>query len=250
MVNRECYEAKLDEIGSIKDEEIVVPSNTPVEKCLQEADNLFLWCQDDKDVFIKANADWRIVEDIPIRAGALREATARWMNLRTANTETRRRCRKMSKELVGFRNMLMHEFRYAYRRNADILKCICAIAENMTQSGLIQDLNDLSVLGNRNPKELEAMNFDMTLLDKAALMSAEFADLFATTEADAEMRDAKKIRDQAYTLLKRAVDEVRAFSRYAFWKDKDRVRGYTSDHIRNLKNKAKKNREKRTSDDQ
>ncbi len=106
-----------------------------------------------------------------------------------------------------------------------------------------QDLNDLSVLGKDHPEELNAIKFDMTILDEAAALADGMSDLLgATTTERADSSDTKKIRDQAYTYLKEAVDEVRDFGQYVFWRDDARFRGYRSEYMKraNARSRSKK----------
>ena len=46
----------------------------PVDVYLQEAENLYHWCQDDEAQLTGAGLAWNLVQEIPVRAGALREA--------------------------------------------------------------------------------------------------------------------------------------------------------------------------------
>ena len=41
---------------------------------IQEAENLHAWCRQDKEALSAAGLDWIQVDDLPVRAGALREA--------------------------------------------------------------------------------------------------------------------------------------------------------------------------------
>ncbi len=82
---------------------------------------------------------------------------------------------------------------------------------------MIQDLNNLSVLGRDYAGPLSAINFDVVILDEAAAPVGEMSDLLgAATNERADSAGAKKIRDQAHTHLKEAVDEVRDFGQYVF----------------------------------
>jgi hypothetical protein len=117
---------------------------------------------------------------------------------------------------------------------------INTIAGSQSYAALIQDLNDLSVLGKNSPAELKAVNFDLTILDNAANLAKEIADLFAATTLEADYSAAKKIRDQAFTLLKMAVDELCNFGQYIFWKDESRRRGYSSSYLRRIRKKRSK----------
>ena len=55
-----------------------------------------------------------------------------------------------------------------------------AIRDSSGHADMIQDLNDLSVLGNRNKGPLEMIKFDMSILEKAAETSDEMARLLTT----------------------------------------------------------------------
>jgi hypothetical protein len=219
---------------------IITPTTIPIEVYIQEAENLYKWCQADKETLTKASLDWKLVEDIPIRAGALREAVSRWVAQRFTKQETGKLWTQKSNELFQMRNTLLHEFRFAYRNNTYVMGRIATIAGSQAYAALIQDLNDLSVLGKNNPDELKAINFDMTTLDKAAQLAKEIADLLASTTLEADYSSAKKIRDQAFTLLKNAVDEICNFGQYVFWKNDSRRRGYSSSYLRRVRKKRSK----------
>jgi hypothetical protein len=53
------------------------------------------------------------------------------------------------------------------------LAAVRALGKGKNHTGMIQDLNDLTVLGKENPELLQTIHFDMSLLDKAAQMSGE-----------------------------------------------------------------------------
>ncbi len=96
---------------------------------------------------------------------------------------------------------------------------------------MIQDLNDLAVLGKTNPEPLTLINFDVTKLDTAATMADEMAVILAAANGDKQKdSESKTIRDKAYTYLKVVLDEVRETGKYVFWKNQDRYIGYTSQY--------------------
>ncbi len=93
-------------------------------------------------------------------------------------------------------------------------------------------------IGKANRQLLETIDFDMSLLDTAAQKSEEMAVLLAkATKERLEPEEAKKIRDQAYTHLKEAVDKIRSHGQYVFHENKDRFTGYRSNYIRKIKRK-------------
>ncbi len=242
MGNPEDFEARLCEITAIPDEDIIRKSSIPMDVYLQEADNLCKWCRPDKDALVGAGLDWRIVEDIPVRANVLREALARWVTLRLSRLDSGRLWKAKAKELLRVRNNLLHTFRFAYSRNPFVKGRIHAIAGSKSYAALIQDLSDLSRLGRNNPEELIAINFDMSALDDAIRMSSETAVIYAAVCIDRDNEAEKKIKDQAFTFLKLAVDEVYRFGQFVFSHDEARRMGYASAYLRNLRKKHPKNK--------
>ncbi len=109
---------------------------------------------------------------------------------------------------------------------------------------MIQDVNDLSVLGKEHTTLLQTIGFDLTLLDTAAVKADEMAELLSQATADrADNSAARIIRDKAYTLLKRAVDEVRTVGQYIFWRDETRLKGYVSRYRKTRRSKSNTNEE-------
>lgn len=242
MGNREAYEELLPIVQAIKDEEIIDQRNIPIPIYIQEAENLFKWMQPDKDILVAKKLDIVIADSIPKRSGGLREAESIWSSQRFTKKETGELWEKRSPLAIDMRSELLHEFRHVYRKNSYILGRVNAIAGSNSFPVMIQDLNNLSVLGKSNPLELKDNDFDMTKLDAAAAMASELAELLASSNAEADYSEAKKIRDQFFTYLKWAVDEVCEIAQYAFWRDDGRKRGYSSHYLRRVRRRsAKKN---------
>jgi hypothetical protein len=78
MGNREYYEMKLEVIRAIEDDKIKTPQNIPVGIYAHEADSLYNYARDDKDALAAVGLPPELVDDLPIRIGALREASAIW----------------------------------------------------------------------------------------------------------------------------------------------------------------------------
>ncbi len=130
--------------------------------------------------------------------------------------------------------------RYAYRRHPDLLKRVSDIADGSGYADMIQDMNDIAVLGQENSDRLTRINFDQTLLDSAATTAAEMGDLLARASTDRDDYSASRIiRDQAYTYLKEAMDEVRDCGQYVFWQNDIRLKGYASSYLRKKRNARK-----------
>jgi len=245
MSNREDYEAKLTVVKAIEDDQIKTPNAIPVDAYLQEAENLYHWCQEDKETLTGVGLAWELVDDLPVRSGALREAESLWNRERFSHEEAEKMWAKESPLAYALRNELLHHFRFAFRNDKSLSGRVGAIADGNGHADMIQDLNDLSVLGKDNQELLTKINFDMSLLDLAAQKADEMATLLGETTRDrADYSAIKRIRDQSYTHLKEAVDEIYSHGQYLFWRSDERYKGYRSNYLRriNAKRVAKKSK--------
>jgi hypothetical protein len=143
-------------------------------------------------------------------------------------------------EAYDFRNDMLASLRFAYRKDGALLSRVSAIIDGGGHADMIQDLNDIAVLGRENPDPLTAIGFDLTQLDLAAQRADELANLLAEANGDkADPNYSKTIRDKAYTHLKELVDEIREAGKYVFRNDKNRLKGYSSDYWKK-QNRSKK----------
>lgn len=238
MSNKEDYEIKYDILLAMAADLIKIPVNIPVDVYIQEAKNLYCWCENDKDALTAVGLDWEFVTDLPVRIGALIEAEARWAAERLEGPAAPKEWKEQSKVAYDLRNRLMRFFRFAYRNFADPLKVLRAIGKGKGHADMIQDLNDLCALGEGYPEPLARVNFDMSLLAKADETARQMAQLLAlATKERNERNEAKRIRDRAFTHLKEAVDPIYECGQFAFREDPERRGGYRSHymHVRRRK---------------
>jgi len=242
MANIDDYNAKLDAIKAIPNENVLNPT-LPVDVFLQEAENLHKWSNDDAVVLATVGITQEMIDDLPVRAGACREAQSNWFKDRYTQQEAQKVWGEQSPDAYDLRDELLHAFRFAFRNDSVLLGRVSAIAEGSGHADMIQDLNDLAVLGKENSDALTAIGFDPTKLDTAANTADAMADLLATANGDkAEKNESKVVRDKAYTYLKELVDEIREAGKYLFWRDKQRLTGYSSEFWKR-KNSRKSNDE-------
>jgi hypothetical protein len=173
MSKKDDYNLKLEVIKAIPEDKIISPRSIPVNVYIQEAENVYHWCQQDKDALVATGFDWSIVEDIPVRSGALAEAESTWVMERFGQEEAQQKWKQDAPPAYNLRNLVLHHFRYAYRKDDALLGRVNAIADGSGHADMIQDLNDLSVLGKANAEPLTKINFDMNLLEQAAKMSSD-----------------------------------------------------------------------------
>ena len=247
MSNNQDYLNKLETIKSIPNEETLVP-NLPMGAYLQECENLYQWALTDLEKLTSIGITKAMLDDLPVRAGACREAQSIWNKDFRSQQIAQQEWNEQSPAAYDLRDALLHAMRYAYRNDAALLGRVSAIADGNGHADMIQDLNDLTVLGRQNPTQLLAAGIDEAKLTEAAKLSDEMAILLARANGDiAEQNESKIIRDKAYTHLKQLADEVYAAGKFLFWKDAQRIKGYTMSYWRKAK-RAKKQTDTETND--
>jgi hypothetical protein len=241
MGNRGHYKKKLEVISAIEDSRIKKPHHIPVPVYIEEVDTLSHRALQDKDELVAAGVAPELIEDLPQRLSALIEAEKKWQKEWKNRNKSALEWDKQSPAGYDLRKRLLDDFRYAFRKYPNLMAALKEISQIGPYAGMIQDLNNLSVLGRDNTRLLEVINFDFSLLDKADHTSRKMAKLLAAMTRDTDKRsEFKRIRDQAYTHLKEAVDEIRGAGKYVFRQDKEHSHEYTSQYMRLIKSKQKK----------
>ena len=236
MSNQEQYSQLLPEAKAMKESEIKTPY-MPVGIFLQEAEDLRRWSLRDKELLVNAGLPETIFNEIDVAAGAMREAQSIWMEDLKARQDAEQQWAEDSPLAYDLRDQLVHTFRYAYREDEAVLERVRSIAEGAGHADMIQDLNDLAVLGRNNPEPLVQINCDTAVLDQSAQLSASMADLRAMANGEKlDMNESLYVRNAMYTLLKRKVDQVRDCGKYLFWRNEKRFIGYTSSYNRKQNN--------------
>lgn len=239
MANTDDYNSKLQQIKAIEDEHALYPY-MPVDIFLQEAENLYHWALSDLAELQKAGMTKEFINDLPVRAGACREAQALWQNSRNSKEEAEKKWTEESPLAYELRDGLLHAFRFAFRKNSDLLSTLSKIADGTGHADMIQDLNELAILGNNNKELLKQINFNQNKLAAARKTSDAMANLLGIVNGDRMSKDESLIiRNKAYTYLKEAVDEIRDCGKYVFWKQADRLKGYRSAYLSKLNKKSR-----------
>jgi hypothetical protein len=76
-MNSDACAKKIEELRNSDSLKSVLPG-VPVAIVLQEALNLYDWCMHDREIIIRTGFDWKLAEDIPVRAGALSRLETVW----------------------------------------------------------------------------------------------------------------------------------------------------------------------------
>lgn len=237
-------------ISRIPEEKIQYPGNIPVKVYLQEAENILNWCQQDKEILTQNGLDWSLVEDMPVRIDALREAQARWSISNSEDVGAEKEWDEKSPAARKFKRDLTRSLKFIFRRNRSAVAKINRLSTGTSHAAMIQSLRDLSVFGRENIEFLKEMKFDITLLDTSEEMSREMASLLgAVNTARSFSSDAFRLRNQAYTRLHETVKELKDHAEFVFADDPGRYRGYTSDYLRRSNTKRKNSKKQKEAED-
>jgi hypothetical protein len=240
MKKSDHYASKLSSIRAIPDDVIQVPASIPVKIYLQEAENIFNWCQPDKERLAANGLQWAMVEDMPARIDALREAQARWSASDSGNIDIEKEWDEKSSAAHLFRKELYRSMKFIFRKNSAAVSKIAKLGEGGSSASVIQALRDVSAFGRDHIEFIRGTTFDAAKLDTAADMSRDLASLLGAVNSRRSFcSDTLKIRNQAYTYLKEAVDELKNHANFVLWRDPVRLKGYYSDYTRKKYLKSK-----------
>jgi hypothetical protein len=232
MSNAEDLLAVRDDLLAIPTEKVHEPT-LPVGIFVQEAENLAQWSADDLPQLTTVGITSEKLDAIKVRAGALRETQSLWNKDRRSMQDAQKQWATESPAAYDLRDELLHTFRYAFRSDDQLLGRVAEIADGTGHADMLQDLNDLAVLGRENPELLAAIGFDAAKLETAATLSDTLAEVLAQANGDKlGDNEAKVLRDRAFTFLKEVVDETRNAGKYLFWKTPERIKGYYSEFWR------------------
>lgn len=227
---------KVKSIDAIAKKDVVEP-NMPVEAAVQEAEDLFHTCQEDRDLLVKAGLDWAYVTDLPVRVDLLREAQSVWGRDYKSRLEAERVWKQKSPGAFGLRDELIHYSYHAYREFDDLVSVVRRADDGDSNAKMIQSLNDLAVLGESNLELLQKVSCDPEMLKLAREMADEMGNLLGMVNAHRyKSKEQKYHRDRAYTYLKLATDEIRCHGQFVFWRTPERKYKYTCFYNRKYRN--------------
>ena len=228
------FQEKLASIEAV-DPKLAVEPNIPVAQALQEAEDLYVWCQSDKDMLVKAGLNWGLVDDMPARTAALRYIQSEWKKESQSLEDAQKEWKLRSPGAYALRDELLHHFFRAFRKQPNLLERTRKIADGNGNADMIQDLSDEASLGKANAQYLTEINIDLKLLDQAETLSGEMASLLARSNGQKKdgNNKTKVLRDKSFAYLKETVDEVRDAGKYVFWRNEQRCKGYVSAYLKN-----------------
>jgi hypothetical protein len=241
----EACARKLEELRANESIKSVLP-DVPLAFMLQDAVNLYNWCQHDREILCRANLDWNLVEDLPVQTEALQSIEAIWHTEHLTTRDSQKVWKAALPEAIQLKKELLRQFYFAYKNKQDTYPKVQRIAAGSNYADMIQDLIELYALGKKYPDELIAIHFDWSLLEKAHDLGFSLGKLYAVSNnARTSSSENLVLRNKAFYHLKESIEAIRSTGKYAFHKDKERLKGYINAYVRknnqlyrNKKNKS------------
>jgi len=234
-------EALKPQLEALTPDQLRTPG-LPMAAALQEAHDLLTLCHGEqvKAALIDVGQDPQFTTDLEQRLAAAREAQSQWVAVRD---------RTKSTALVGLegraatlRRDLLAAGRFNLRRDREAQAVLSAISQGETVADLVQDLLDLATLFEQHAAAFASdQSFDVAAgvaeaREVAQALSASVSD----ERLDPEPSGTRELRDRAFTYLDDLVSEIRAAGRYAFRREVELARRFTSRHRRRLRRTAKR----------
>lgn len=215
-------------LEAIPNREVVSPTAS-IAVYTRDAEALASWIEPDISTLRRVGISADVLESLPDRVGALREAESQWNAVRYTKDAAQRAYTERSVSGFELLDSLYRHLRFAFRARPDLAARLGEPVWSMNDDEKIQALNDLAVLGRENPEPLAGAGLDTDILLEAAEESDALSRLRGQAVGERiEGKSAKDVRDRAYTFLKKAVDEIRTAGKFLFWRDEARLRGYRS----------------------
>lgn len=226
MISTELLQAEMQKAMAIEAKGVLLP-HMPIKDFLQEAGDLIEVCNADISELQKVNINIDTVSRLEPAIELLRDFQTQWMDERKDMEEARKEWNDLYPEALTIKKELLETMRFVFSDNAQLQVRLSEITSGRDYADTIQDLHDLAYMGKKDIRPFNAINYDVSIFDKANELSNELMLLLGRMNGTSD--DDNKIkfnRDRAYTNLKTVVDYVRRYGKYVFRNNPSRSQMY------------------------
>lgn len=225
-MSKEYYDQKAEVIEAIQKP---VKPNLPVAVALEEAEELYLWVQSDRDALERVGLSWQLVDDLPLRAAACRYIEGEWQNHLSTTSDAEKEWLQKRKEAKVLSVDLTRALRFVLRRKINILGTQKPASGYLSHAAFIEYCYNIAFFAADYTEQLQAVGFDVSRLEGACDAAEHLSVLLARVNAErGQQHILRNRRNRAYTHLKEAVDPIRRCGKFAFADQPERLKGYAS----------------------
>ena len=160
-MSKENFEVEKAVILAL-DKKKVKPPEMPVAISTQEAEDIAVWSEVDKDTLQHRGLDITLIETLNSRIGALRYQQGLWQSDTDSRNQALEEWKVQNPIGYDLRAVLFHFLRFAFQDNRKLMRRLDEIAENSGHADMVQDLMSLSIVGSKNTQLLKTSNGDLT----------------------------------------------------------------------------------------
>ncbi|MGL1904036.1 MAG: hypothetical protein OCC49_18015 [Fibrobacterales bacterium] len=230
------YDEELEAIQAI---EKIYSSGMIADRYISEGESLFKVVDHTMDSLLTRGFDAPLQIQLIRRLGAARIANS---NLKLSIEEGNAWSLKKP-EAKELRDTLYDYLKFASHNKSEKMAILKNISKGFTISDMIQDLMDLSRMGENMTEELQELRYDITNLAKAKILSVELNGIRTAAQLDRYSK-YRVICDQAITHLSETVEEIRRWARFVFKHDKKTLDTFLSEYKRKQYNSLKAKKKK------
>lgn len=202
----------------------------PIGIFIQEAENLYHWCKDDKMELNRLGISDDFIELLIPLTKELSEAEAEFHVIKKSKNKLQEELTNLKNEAKELRSYILHILKFYFREDKQMLKNLRRFTKSESYPSLTQDLSDLAIFIKDKVKKNEITNDLYSKIERVSFLASHLGNVLATKNADQKNLIIKKRRDQAYSDLKVVVDEIRTVGKFLFDHDSERYHGYCSEY--------------------
>jgi hypothetical protein len=198
-----------------------------ISSIVQRANDLVFVCRNDRVELENAGLCWESVERIAILLQECSVADAEWKLRKEKLVRATADHKKFIRECRSIRSHLAANIRTAVSISGSKVK-LPGLYKNWKQSDLVQDLNDLAFICNKNRTLFEKTSFDFDLATLAACRVRELSNSIANLVVDRELIVINQLshRNLTYNELYTKIKDICVLGRKAFSENSNRKRNY------------------------
>lgn len=230
---------QIEDLQAISIESFKRPA-MPVSTYLQEANDLYVWSQDDREKLLRFDLSPITFDELVLGINLLSYYQGEWKKEQGQVNPIVEAFAAKKQEARELQQHLVASLRFAFRRHPSLLQKLSLSVRRTPLSVWYQSLNDLAVLGEAESDLLLAIGFNLDELGVLRQLATELPEWHAL--ASKQVAPSKELRDRAYCYLKKRVDDLRTCGKYVFREDPSRRVGYVSQFMRRKSQAQKRSR--------
>ncbi len=231
MSDDQSYELLLPKWMELHADEVRNP-DMPVNEAVNEGEKTALLFKEDIALFERIGLSPQLGEECAAAAGALRVSDGKWLASWGEKKESQKLWEEKEKPGYELRDGTLSALSYALRNNSRAVRIVRKIRQGGSDRDMIHDLRAEKELGEKYQKELEAILFDLAILDQCGAMADELGSLYAMAYVDDSSSEALDIRNRAYTYMRMVAGEILEAAEYVLRNNPDRLKQYYSEYRR------------------